>query len=361
MENKMKTNSAPTPNFQDNSLNFELSMIENEKNINFAIEIKKVSEDELQIDVNEIEEIKKYSKKLSLKELIQLDKNFKLYDSMEEIINFFKKIENKKGILISRNKNDLILTISLFNIDDSKITIIITQKELTQSELMNYLYDKIKEISFLKTKINELENKIIEISSKHEKDIENLKKLIENNKKEEKGPIINQYIKGYSDLSFIENEIIKQLNKQIKSYNLVYKATKDGDKSSDFHNKCDNVNNNLSIVKTKKGKIFGGFTTQNWKEKEGQDHHKYDENAFVFSINNKKIYNIKDKKRAIYCRNNLALFFSAQSDIYIYDNCFNKKGGTFQSAYDYKGENYALNGESSFDLEDYEVYQVEFK
>ena len=361
MENKMITNSAPTPNFQDNSLNFELSLIENEKNIHFSIEIKKISEDNLQIDINEKDAIKKYSKKLSLKELIQLDKNFKLYDSIEEMI-FIKKVENKKGISISRNKNDLILTISLFNIDDSKINIIIIPNELTQSELMNYLYDKINEISFLKTKIKDLENKIIEISSKHEKDIENLKKLIENNQKEEKNEvIINKYIKGYSDLTFIENEIIKQLNKLIKSYNLVYKASKDGDKASDFHNKCDNVNNNLSIVKTKKGKIFGGFTKQNWKQIGVQDYHKYDENAFVFSVNNKKIYNIKDKSRAIYCRNDLALFFSSSSDIYIYNNCFNSQRGTFQSAYDYKGENYALNGESKFDLEDYEVYQVECK
>ena len=189
MENKMITNSAPTPNFQDNSLNFELSLIENEKNINFSIEIKKISEDNLQIDINEKDAIKKYSKKLSLKELIQLDKNFKLYDSIEEIINFIKKVENKKGISISRNKNDLILTISLFNIDDSKINILLNQNELTQSELMNYLYDKIKEISFLKNKIKDLENKISEISSKHEKDIENLKNLIENsiNQKKRKG------------------------------------------------------------------------------------------------------------------------------------------------------------------------------
>ena len=343
------------PNF-----NFNLSLNEKENNLNFSIEIKKISEDILQFDVNEINEVKKYSKKLSLKEFIQLDKNFKVYDSIEEIINFFKKVESKKGISISKRKNDLILTISLFNIDDSKINIILNQNELTQSELMNFLYDKIKEISFLKNKIKDLENKISEISSKHEKDIENLKNLIENsiNQKKEKEPIINKYIEGYSDLTFIENEIKKQLNKQIKSYNLIYKASKNGDKASDFHNKCDNINNNLSIVKTKKGKIFGGFTTQNWKQIDGCN--KYDENAFVFSINKKKIYNVKDKNRAIYCRNDLALFFSGTSDIYIYDNCFQARGGTSQSAYDYKGESYALNGESYFDLDDYEVYEVKF-
>jgi hypothetical protein len=90
-----------------------------------------------------------------------LDKNFKVYNSIEGIINFLIKIENKKGISISKNKNDLILTVSLFNVDDSKINIILNQYELTQSELMNFLYDKIKEISFFKKKIKDLEKKFL--------------------------------------------------------------------------------------------------------------------------------------------------------------------------------------------------------
>lgn len=45
------------------------------------------------------------------------------------------------------------LTVSLFNIDDSKINIILNQNELAQSELVNFLYDKIKEISIFKKKL----------------------------------------------------------------------------------------------------------------------------------------------------------------------------------------------------------------
>ena len=53
---------------------------------------------------------------------------------------------------------------------------------------------------------------------------------------------INQYIKDYPDLTFIENEIVKQIGRKVKSYNLIYKPSRDGDKASDFHNKCDKVN-----------------------------------------------------------------------------------------------------------------------
>ena len=56
------------------------------------------------------------------------------------------------------------------------------------------------------------------MSEKHEKDIENLKKLIniKNEKEKENNCKINEYINGYNDLSFIENEIIKQIGKKGK-------------------------------------------------------------------------------------------------------------------------------------------------
>ena len=327
--------------------------MEHNKHTKFSIHIKQI-EDNIIFDVFEADEINRYSKKLSLKDFYELDKSFKMYETISEVFSFLKKSQSKNGISIININNSLNLSINLFNIDDTKISISLFQKEITESELVNH------EISLLKAKVKQLENKIIEISKKHDEDIERLTKLIYEAKENKSS--INEFITGYSDLTFIENEIIKQLGKKIKSYNLIYKATRDGSRASDFHNQCDNANNNLSIVKTKKGKIFGGFTTKNWKEQKGaNDFHKCDEKAFVFSINNKKIYNIKDKNRAIYCRNDLALFFSSQADIYIYDNCFKAKGGTNQSAYDYKGETYSLNGEFFFDLEDYEVYQVIFE
>ena len=55
--------------------------------------------------------------------------------------------------------------------------------------------------------------------------------------------------------------------------------------------------NTLTIIKTKEGLIFGGFTSQTW---EGNDFDKEDENAFCFSVDNKKIYNCIKGKKAIY-------------------------------------------------------------
>ena len=37
--------------------------------------------------------------------------------------------------------------------------------------------------------------------------------------------------------------------------------------SKDFHKYCDNQGPNLILVKTKKNKIFGGFTPLSWENK----------------------------------------------------------------------------------------------
>lgn len=72
-----------------------------------------------------------------------------------------------------------------------------------------------------------------------------------------------------------------------------------------FHNMCDPYPNTVAVVKTKGGSIMGGFTTQTW---EGETE-KYDDKAFVFNLNDKKKYHIKQGKTAISCSyDNLPVF-----------------------------------------------------
>ena len=94
---------------------------------------------------------------------------------------------------------------------------------------------------------------------------EKLEKKIEINNDILRSRLIKKDIKGYEqNLLFIEKEIEKQLKMNVMSYDLIYKASRDGDKSENFHSKCDNMKNTLIIIKSKNGKIFGGFTTQLW-------------------------------------------------------------------------------------------------
>jgi hypothetical protein len=68
---------------------------------------------------------------------------------------------------------------------------------------------------------------------------------------------------------------------------LLYRGTRDGFGTKDFHSKCDDHTNTLTIFKAKgSGFIFGGFTAVNW-ESSNNLKYKSDANAFIFSLTNK--------------------------------------------------------------------------
>ena len=71
-------------------------------------------------------------------------------------------------------------------------------------------------------------------------------------------------IPNFKDFKFIYDEICKQLNKKEIKFIQRFNALKDGDSSQKFHEKCDNIGPNISIVKTQENLIFGGFTVNNW-------------------------------------------------------------------------------------------------
>jgi hypothetical protein len=61
-------------------------------------------------------------------------------------------------------------------------------------------------------------------------------------------------------------------------WSLLYRATRDGFGSNDFHSKCDGHANTLTIFKAKQSKfIFGGFTTAIW---DSSNDYKSDPNSF---------------------------------------------------------------------------------
>jgi hypothetical protein len=49
-------------------------------------------------------------------------------------------------------------------------------------------------------------------------------------------------------------------------WTLLYRGTRDGFDSNDFHSKCDGHSNTLTILKAKESEfIFGGFATVSWE------------------------------------------------------------------------------------------------
>ena len=108
-------------------------------------------------------------------------------------------------------------------------------------------------------------------------------------------------------------------------FKLLYQGTRDGFDSSNFHSKCDNIPNTLTIIKSTNGNIFGGYTDQAW-DSSGQ--YKTDPNAFLFSLINKynkpTIMKIKDPQYSICCYNGYGPIFGDGFDLMISSNANRK-------------------------------------
>jgi len=61
---------------------------------------------------------------------------------------------------------------------------------------------------------------------------------------------------------------------------LIYKASRDGFSSDDFHKNCDEKGATLTVIKSKgKEQVFGGYTSISWKRSNDPVE---DNTAFVF-------------------------------------------------------------------------------
>ena len=187
-------------------------------------------------------------------------------------------------------------------------------------------------------------------------DMNNLEELESNQDGEERFPngIIKNIIKDPEEIELVTNKIVEKFPGS--KFRLLYKGSRDGDNADVFHNKCDDAAKSLVIVEDNYGNRFGGFTTQDWG---GQYMQKKDDDAFIFSIDKNKIYDVIPGQNAIGCYPNFGpVFFGCQ--IRIYDNYSSKGGTTYKKGLNYQTtEDFELtNGNQNFGVKDIEVYDV---
>lgn len=258
-------------------------------------------------------------------------------------------------------------------------------------------YDLIKRIVLLENRIEEINEKYEEKEKERDEEIKQLKeeyeniikeqdtkiktlteeldsikKWVKNNKEEIKEmseihskikidstKIDSNILETKQELNLIEERLFNEdrgkQEKKIK-YNLLYRASRDGDDVASFHSKCDEIVPTLSIIETTKGYRFGAFTEQSWDGNEG----KKDPNAFGFSLDHNKIYN-----------GNLNAYIEADPSaglrfgtffFEIYDKAFENGGHTFcTSSFNYTFVAELTNGDEKFGVSEIEVYQITFE
>jgi len=68
-----------------------------------------------------------------------------------------------------------------------------------------------------------------------------------------------------------------------KQFKLIYKATRDGLNATNFHQKCNNQGETLTVFQSSDGYLFGGYTPISWTSRGS---HAFDQRTFIFTLTN---------------------------------------------------------------------------
>ena len=360
---------------------------------------------------NQIKEIKERANK-SNRESFSKNKNNNIdpeiinkINNCENIISMLqtqiKKIqEDKKNELNSKNKLDMTISDIYSSIKDlnTKTDSLanITKKLETENNDLNTktknLMANVSKISSISTQYNNTNQNYPSLSGNTQQKkvsknyyhtMENQNQLLKNqagfynrtnpNMLTDPKNYFNSKIANYDDIIFLLDRL-KDIHPKIKdvSFTLVYRASEDGDRAADFHQKCDKIGPNVVLIKTKRGNIFGGFTLKNWEHmprdidvnRPNLGSASRDSKAFGFSVNNQKIYNNeRPTEFAIWCNRNYGPTF--KNNLFQIFDCCMKKGGycSIRSNSHFGGQQYDYEisgGESRFRVEDLEVFEVKF-
>lgn len=284
--------------------------------------------------------------------LLEVDDKFNKQYISEEFIKNSEKFQNK--IKISLEKGKLLDN----NWDNNNLNSLI-------NECLN-IENNIKDINAIKENIKKFrENNNIIIDFKP--DIEEINSFLETIEKYgdiyKKIELKSNIFKSMNDIDFILTHLKNEdnpNNKQI-SLNLLFQATKDGQNSLNFHQKCKGFTPQLIFIKTKKDVIFGGFTEEGFQ---GRECYVIDNKAFIFSFSKKKIYKVKAGKYAIsdYTNNGPCFYGSSYYNINVPNKMMNNYSNTCplsDSYYEGITKDYELNnGEFKFEVQEIEVYQI---
>ena len=372
---------------------------------------------QLKLQVREQSEFQTiYQAKFKYEELLEIDRFFGVFETMEAIVDEIDNLFVRNKVTISNDINNNLymdLTISINN-KERKIHLKLIRKGTEQTEALNNLVKLVSaqtkkldnlqnENDELKKEIGKLQGKIKTMGGEDEenedeeseeeeekskkkkkKKKKKVKKIEEseeddddedNKKKKKKEENIGEFI--YEE--FLDNTSIIKEKKEIdlvldkvriifhKSYKnflnlkLLYSASKDGDSAEVFHSLCDGIAPLIVLIKTTKNVIFGGYTEAPYSFTKKRTGNK-DDNAFIFSINKMKTYDVEKGTNATCSfRDYGPVFYGYEyCNIYLFGDFFNdegnvaKKGDRYNTTEDFE----INNGEQKFLVKELEVYQV---
>ena len=316
---------------------------------------------------------------ISSMEKIKENKYFSICDNLKEICIEIESRINLKEIFVTEKENNLILLITLPAIKVKEIQFVLKKEEKMEkekiSELTQIIIEMKNEINKLKNENKDLENKynkkFEEIAKQHKNEIDELKNMILNQTKEInllKEKIEPIQIKDLKSSKILEGKeeyaFINSLFSKKPFFNLIYSATRDGSYPEDFHRKCDNKGPTITLIKTNDNRKFGGYISKNRQYGNENAVSEKDKNAFIFTIDKRKKYNIKNENTDAFSYSSIrGPNFTVNLGFY----CNEDSGNMFLPRNSYESKNninydslndYEFAGKNNFQAVEIEVFQV---
>ena len=398
--------------------------IETEDNTKYHIKVGVSKYKQLKVQVREGKKFQTaYEGRYSYEELLEIDRFFGVFETMEQIVDEIDSLFIRDQVTISTDINNNFLFDLKITINNRPRTIHmkLIRKGTEQAEALNNLVKLVSaqtqkldvlqnENDKLKREIGKLHNKIEAMDEEEEEedddeDGDKKKKKKKKNKKKKKkkkeeeeeeeesesdddedgkkkkkeekeviGEIDykvlienSNIIKERKEIDVVIDKIrmmYSKTNQDFLNMKLKYSASKDGDSAEIFHSLCDGLAPIVALIKTTKGVKFGGYTEAPFEFSKKRKGNK-DDNAFIFSINKEKTYDVQKGTNATCSYRNYGPVFYGYEycNIYLYGDFFSdegnvaKKGDRYNTTEDFE----INNGEQKFMVKELEVYQVFFK
>lgn len=157
------------------------------------------------------------------------------------------------------------------------------------------------------------------------------------------------------------NELLKlcELDRD-QEWTLIYRASEDGFSSKKFHSKCDSKESTLTVIRTTKDEIFGGYVERTW---ESNGYWLDDASAFTFTLANYENKPFKFKisdslgTKAVYCDEEKGPSFG-HDDIELCSHSNVKLNSFYQFGGNFKNRKFIMKeAKTYFKTVDIEVYQ----
>ena len=284
-----------------------------------------------------------YKACFTVEQLCDINKFFLNFQDAKEIVDgVLKALEQKNANIIFIDDKCIIQMINPITKLTFEINLNLEEKDTNSRvcNLENYISEQNKKMILMEERLKILEEKMAKYDQ--------TKKEVEENKLFTGSEILTNEAKDM---------LLNWLPRKPNKITLLMNSNRDGDSTKSFMNKCKGKCPTLAVIKTTNGYVFGGYTTQMWKEGKVKDN-----NAFVFSINKKRKYNIKQPEHAIGFRMNSYWDFGyGYNAIVIWENCTkNNNNYVGNKTYDIP-EQYELNGgEKNFTVKSFEIYHIEY-